>query len=430
MLPLGGKARRAKGASMTAVLAADPSLPRLGPGFLADPYPTYRAWREAGPIHWSTEFAGGAWIVTRHADVDRVLRDPAFSARRTAGWVHHDSPAGRRGRQRFQELFSRAMLFLDAPDHGRIRSVLQAAFRPAALAVIASTIENTLDELIDAVGGLPQFDFMEAVARPLPARVIASLMGLEDLPEDDLTRWSEDLAIFIGAMAPSAEQAERAQAALFAMLRFLQPGLQKRRAAPGDDLLGRLIQAESEGVVSAGPELLAQCVMLLFAGFETTRNLLGNGLQALLSHRAQWERLRRAPELAPAAVRELLRFDSPVQYTGRRVAVETILHGHVLRRGDLVLAMIASAHRDPAVFERPEALDIARPGKGSLSFGTGPHVCIGAALTSMEAQAVFRRLVQRWPQLELASDSPAWNGNAVYRGLTTLPVRPRAQAPR
>lgn len=407
---------------MGAALAADILPPPAGPDFLADPYPTYRAWREAGPIHWSAEFAGGAWIVTHHADVDRVLRDPAFSARRTAGWVQHDSPAGRRGRQRFQELFSRAMLFLDAPDHGRIRGVLQAAFRPAALASIASTIERTLDELMGAVDGLPEFDFMQAVARPLPARVIASLMGLDEVPEDELTAWSEDLAIFIGAMDPSAEQAERAHDALFGMLRFLQPALQKRRAAPGDDLLSRLVQAETEGVIQAGPELLAQCVMLLFAGYETTRNLLGNGLHALLSHRAQWERLRHTPELAPAAVRELLRFDSPVQYTGRRVAVETILHGHVLRRGDLVLPMIASANRDAAVYERPDELDIARQGKGPLSFGAGPHVCIGAALTSMEAQAVFRRLIQRWPDLALATGLPAWNGNAVYRGLSRLIV--------
>ena len=412
---------------MSAVLASE-SPPLVGPGFLADPYPTYRAWRDAGPIHWSTEFAGGAWIVTRHADVERVLRDPAFSAQRTAGWVRHDSPAGRRRRQGFQALFARAMLFLDAPDHGRIRGALQAAFRPAALAGVLPTIESTLDELLDAVDGLPQFDFMQAVARPLPARVIASLMGLDDIPEDDLTLWSEDLASFIGAMDPSPEQAERAQEALFSIVRRLQPVLQQRRAALGDDLISRLIQAESEGVVSAGPELLAQCVMLLFAGYETTRNLLGNGLHALLSHRAQWERLRRAPELLPTAVRELLRFDSPVQYTGRRVVVETVLHGRVLRRGDLVLAMIASGNRDPAVYERPDELDVTRQGRGLLSFGAGPHVCIGAALTSMEAQAVFRRLIGRWPELELATDLPSWNGNPVYRGLSTLLVRTRARS--
>jgi cytochrome P450 len=266
---------------------------------------------------------------------------------------------------------------------------------------------------------------MEAVARPLPARIIASLMGLDDMPEDELARWSEDLATFIGALDPSPEQAECAQEALFAMLRYLQPVLQERRAAPCDDLLGRLIQAEAQGHVQAGPEMLAQCVMLLFAGFETTRNLLGNGLHALLAHRAQWERLCRAPELLPVAVRELLRVDSPVQYTGRRVTAETVLHGRVLRRGDLVLAMIASANRDPAVYERPDELDVGRQGKGPLSFGSGPHVCIGAALTSMEARAVLRGLSRRWPDLELATDAPAWNGNAVDRGLSRLMVRAR-----
>lgn len=407
---------------MTALLSQQSTASFVDGHFESDPYPTYRAWRESGPVHWSSSFAGGAWIVSRHADVERVLRDPAYSARRTGGWVRHGR-AARRELQPFQQLFARALLFLDGSDHGRIRRVLHEAFRPTALQAIVPIIERTADELLDALEGQPTFDFMQAVARPLPARVIGALMGFAHAPADDFTAWCEDLATYIGAMEPSPEQAQRAQRALLDMVRRLQPMLAQRRAAPGDDLVSRLLEAEVQGLVTAGPELIAQCAMLLFAGYETTRNLLGNGLHALLSHRDQWKRLHQQSEWLPGAVREVLRYESPVQYTGRRVAADTILHGRALRRGDLVLAMIGAANRDPAVYERPDELDIARQGRAPLSFGAGPHVCIGAALSSMETQAVFARLIRRWPGLELAEDRPSWNGNPVYRGLRSLHVR-------
>ncbi|UUZ62833.1 cytochrome P450 [Polaromonas sp. P1-6] len=174
--------------------------------------------------------------------------------------------------------------------------------------------------------------------------------------------------------------------------------------------------------------MLAQCAMLLFAGFETTRHLLGSGLQALLAHPDQWQRLRQAPELLPGAVRELLRYDSPVQYTGRRVTTDLVLHGQQLRRGDLVVPLIGAANRDPRCYAQPDALDITRRDGSSLSFGSGPHVCIGAALTLMEAEIVFRQLLRRWPELSLVDATPHWIGNPLYRGLVTLPLRRGAPA--
>ncbi|GAC1354423.1 MAG: hypothetical protein NVSMB34_06190 [Variovorax sp.] len=183
-----------------------------------------------------------------------------------------------------------------------------------------------------------------------------------------------------------------------------------------------MVEAEAAGEIQGGAELLSQCAMLLFAGHETTRNLLGNGLQALLSHPAQWQRLQRDPALLPDAVRELLRYDSPVQYTGRRVATDLLLHGRLLRRGDLVVPLIGAANRDPTRYPEPDTLDVARDDGSSLSFGSGPHVCIGAALTRMEAEVALRQLVRRWPGLRLADSAPQWSGNPVYRGLVALPV--------
>jgi cytochrome P450 len=392
--------------------------------FLADPYPTYAALREAGPIHWSEAFFGGAWLLTRHADVEAVLRDSArFSAQRTGGWVMQ-SGAARRELKGFQQLFARAMLFVDAPDHTRLRGVLNAGFRGEVLQRLVPAITQRVDAMLDAVPAEAAFDFMPALARPLPAEVMAMLMDIPAADRGDFIAWSDDLAAFIGAPLPSLAQARRAQTGLLAMGGYFERLVPQRRAAPGDDLVSRLLHAEAAGGIRCGAELLAQCAMLLFAGHETTRNLLGNGLQALLAHPDQWQRLQREPGLLPGAVRELLRFESPVQYTGRRVATDLVLHGQQLRRGDLVVALIGAANRDPARYERADRLDIARRPGGLLSFGAGPHACIGAALSLMEAEIVFDRLLRRFPQLRLAEARPRWSGNAVYRGLSALPLRP------
>lgn len=409
---------------MSAVLRAPPlALGRaiVDPAFLADPYPTYRALRESGPIHWSDEFFGGAWLLTRHADVEHVLRDERFSAQRTGGWVTGSEDV--RGELAgFQQIFARALLFVDAPDHARIRKVLNAGFRPDLLRQLAPHMEQMVTELLDAVDGAPSFDFMQAVARPLPVRVIARLMGIDAAEHDEVMTWSSDLAAFIGAPLPTRELARRAQASLLAMTRYFEELLAIKRRTPGDDLVSRLLQAEASGEIEGGAELLSQCAMLLFAGHETTRNLLGNGLQALLSHPEQWRRLQHNPALLSGAMRELLRYDSPVQYTGRRVTTDLLLHGRLLRRGDLVVPLIGAANRDPARYREPDTLDVARNNGSSLSFGSGAHVCIGAALTKMEAEIVFRELLRRWSGLQLADAQAQWNGNPVYRGLVALSV--------
>jgi hypothetical protein len=415
-------------------------------GWLADPYPAWAALREAAPLHWRDDLLGGAWLLTRHADVDAVLRDDRrFSARRTGAWVGQGAPLDGEARA-FQALFARAMLFVDAPDHTRLRQVLNAGFRPALLQALAPRIEQCVQARLDAVEAAADesgadagvagavvagavandpgtFDFMAAVAGPLPAEVIALLMGIDTPDHARFAAWSEGLAAFIGAPRPTPALMQRAQRCLREMAAFFATLLQARQEAPGDGLLGLLLRAAQEGRVQAGPELLSQCAMLLFAGHETTRNLLGNGVCALLRHPAQWQRLQREPQRVPDAVRELLRYDSPVQYTARRVAQDLTLHGEPLRRGDLVVLHIGAANRDPRRHAEPDALDVTRRPGGHLSFGRGAHACIGAALSQMEAEAVLRQLLQRWPDLSLAGPPPRWNGNPVYRGLLDLKLR-------
>lgn len=418
---------------MNAVL--HPALPLVTDAFLRNPYPTYEALRAAGPIHWSDEFFGGAWLLTGHADVERVLRDPLFSAQRTGGWVMHtagerelSNEEARRELGLFQRLFARAMLFMDAPDHTRLRQVLMPAFRPAAMAALQADVEQLIAELVDGIERKSKsdpgpFDFIARFARPLPARVICRLMGIAAADQAEFIHWSDELATFIGAPQPRYEQARAAHVALQAMSAYFETVLPQKRQAPGEDLLSRLAVAEANGQVRGQAELLAQCAMLLFAGHETTRNLLGNGLQVLLSQPGAWAALVAEPALIPGAVRELLRYECPVQYTGRRVTTEVVLHGQRLKRGDLVVGLIGAANRDPAQYADPQRFDPRRKAGSSLAFGHGVHLCIGAALTLMEGEAALRALVRRWPGLRLAGDAaPDWVPNPVYRGLASLAV--------
>jgi cytochrome P450 len=414
------------------------------PDFFQNPYPYYAALRAAGPVHHSSAFSDGAWLITRHADVDAVLRDhQRFRAQRTGSWVmqHEGLPADRlRG---FQSLLARALLFVDEPDHPRLRMLMTPAFKQAALQEAQSSIKACVNHYLNALDRKLQtgaaVDWMSEVARPLPMQVVAMLMGIVQAPSHDssetllqdqkalaqMGHWCDDIAAFIGAVHASPAQTERAQSSVWALAGFLEPLIKARQKQPQNDWISLLTQAQAAGHIHNTSELLAQCVMLLFAGHETTRNLLGNGLHALLQNPLAWRQLRENPQQhLNTAVRELLRFDSPVQYTARRVAVDMRLQGQQLRRGDAVIALIASANHDPTRYIEPDQLKLHRSEGASLSFGAGPHACIGAALTLMEAQAVFSQVLQSWPGLRLTPEhTHQWHHNPVYRGLESLWVR-------
>ncbi|MEO6918297.1 MAG: cytochrome P450 [Collimonas sp.] len=409
--------------------------------FLNDPYPAYHALRAEGALHWSPEFCGGAWLLTGHADVASVLRDPRFSVRRAGGWANSSGPGAVTELREFKRIFSRSLLFVDAPQHTRLRQVMNAGFKPVALQELAPQIQVIVDRLLDEVlakagptaagqcAEFVQFDFMRDFARPLPALVIASMLGIAAEDRSDFVAWSDDIAAFIGSPTPTLEIARAAQVSLIAMNEYFRQLLPQRRAALGDDLMSQLIRAEASGGIITTKELLAQCCTLLFAGHETTRNLLGNGMLALLQHPQQWQALQATPSLLPSALKELLRFDSPVQYTGRRLKVDVEMHGQLMKKGDLVIPLIGAANRDPAKYTDPDRLDIQRNEGAHLSFGYGPHVCIGATLTYLEAEIAMRSVMQRLPQLRLASSTQSWGVNAVYRSLNALPLQFAHPAP-
>ncbi|OAM75300.1 biofilm PGA synthesis protein PgaC [Devosia elaeis] len=396
--------------------------------FLNDPYPFYSSWRAAGPLHWNEDFCGGAWLLTDYADVAGILRDPRCSVRRAGGWVNSSGPGAKSDLREFKRIFSRSLLFVDAPQHTRLRQVMNAGFKPQAMLALAPTIEAIVDDLLDSIieraaRGQAEFDFTDEFARPLPALVIAGMLGVNPADRAQFIAWSDDIAAFIGAPTPAMDIALRAQASAVAMSIYFRDLLPERRQRPGQDLVSQLLAAEATGGIITTKELLAQCCTLLFAGHETTRNLLGNGMLALLQHPHQWQRLIEAPALLPQALKELLRFDSPVQYTGRRLKADVELHGQVMKKGDLVIPLIGAANRDPAKFDAPDILDVNRNQGAHLSFGFGPHVCIGAALTYLEAEIAFRSVMRRLPQLALAGTAHVWGRNAAYRSLETLPLR-------
>jgi cytochrome P450 len=398
--------------------------------FYTNPYPVYHTLRTAGPLHYSEEFFGGAWLLAGYDDVAWALKDTTFlSAKRTGGWLNDMGVDAQRTLAPFQQIFARAMLFLDAPDHLRLRRLMMAGFRPDTLQRQAPTIQTRINTLIDEVerSTLPDqpFDFMAAVARPLPAQVIADFMGLDPEAQDAFTTWSDQIAAFIGHPHPSFELGQQAQRGALAMGEYFRRLIPARRRRPGTDILSSLLQIDVKNSMEASAELIAQCVMLLFAGHETTRNLLGNGLHALLSTPTHWDDLKQNPDaLLNLTLRELLRYDSPVQYTGRRVTTPFTRHGHTFHRGDLILPLIGAANRDPAIYTDPDVLRLDRREAPHLSFGLGAHVCIGAALTYLEADIALRTLLRRWPNLQLAPAalnlSTTRNRNAVYRGFERL----------
>src|SRR5450830_1348277 len=398
----------------------------INEAFLSDPYPAYHALRAQGALHWSPEFCGGAWLLTDYADVASALRDPRFSVRRAGGWANSSGPEAMTELREFKRIFSRSLLFVDPPQHTRLRQVMNAGFKPATLQTLAPKIQILVDDLLDkitAVDATSSFDFMRDFARPLPALVIAAMLGIAQADRTEFVAWSDDIADFIGSPTPTIEIARRAQTSLVAMNDYFKELLPQRRLHPGDDLVSLLIAAEAQGGIITTKELLAQCCTLLFAGHETTRNLLGNGMLALLQHPQQWQALQQDPALLPSALKELLRFDSPVQYTGRRLKVDVEMHGQVMKKGDLVIPLIGAANRDPAKFTAPDTLDITRNQGAHLSFGFGPHVCIGATLTYMEAEIALRSVMQRLPQLGLVGNTQSWGENAVYRSLNRLPLQ-------
>ena len=388
-----------------------------------DPYPLYRALRETAPVHRSGH--DGVWYVSRHADCLKLFLDSG-SGRKPAGvpssrpfFVSHDEA------RRFTRRQSRTMLWSNPPDHGRLRRLVNRAFSAPSVEDLRPRITAWVDGCLDAMVEAGDVDVVATLGR-LPIRVIGELLGV---PEADLPGlrglFREPLRGGTDEHGGDVAEAEAADAAIDAYFADL---VAQRRAAPRGDLLSALVAARDGEDRLSEPELLTTAALIFGAGFVTTTNLIGNGLLALLRHPAEMARLWADPGLAPSAVEELLRWDSPVQLNGRYLFNPVELPGQVIDAGESVLTMTAGANRDPGRFADPERFDIARTDNHPLSFGWGIHHCLGAQLARLEGQIVFRRLAERTASIHLLDDEPSWEQGVFLRGLTYLPVRLRARS--
>ena len=409
--------------------AADNLLLRilLDPEARRDPYPLYRELRERAPVLRSSV---GALVISRYDDCLEVLRDPRLGrgtrARLRGELPMPDVPAGfdvdlEQSRE-FFERAANAMLFSDPPDHTRLRRLASRAFTPQRVEALRPAVQAMVDELLDDMAATEEVDVVASLAFPLPVTVIGELLGV---PAADRARFRPLVGAGVAALDPTATSADLARAAAVQeeMAEYFVDLVAERRRRPEADLLSGLAAARDEGDALTDDEVIGTAILLFAAGFETTTNLIGNGLLALLRHPDQLERWRADPGLARSGVEELLRWDSPVQLNGRTALEPAEAAGEPLERGDFVTVLAAGANRDPARFADPEVLDVGRADNAPLSFGWGIHHCLGAALARMEGEVVFNSLLARFRTIELTADEPERKPTLVLRGLATLPVR-------
>ena len=380
-----------------------------------DPYPVYAALRERDPVHRSGLM--NSWLFTRHADIDTILRD-----HRRFGNDPRKGKLSRRQRANLPADEEFTMLFLDPPDHKRLRALVNKAFTPKAVNALEPHIRKLLGALLDEIEDPAGFDLMQAVAQPLPVIVIAEMLGVPPEDRAQFKVWSDQRARTLEPVIDARERAA-SEAAAIALDAYFRPIIQERREAPQDDIVSALAQAEEEGDRLTEREMLNMLRLLLIAGNETTTNLIGNGVLALLRHPDQLQRLREDPSLIPSAVDELLRFDSPVQTDFRRALEDCEVNGFPLKKRDNIVVLLGAANRDPEVFEDPDRLDVGRGDRSHLSFGRGIHHCIGAPLARLEGRIVLEVLLERFSQISLRGEHPRFRNSIVLRGLESLPVR-------
>ena len=389
----------------------------LDPGVLANPYPLFRRLRTEDPVHWDAFLH--TWVVTRYVDVLEVLH--TFSANRT----HTPEKLQAMGLSQISplaQLMVKQMLFMDPPGHTRLRSLASYAFSPARVAVLRSHIREIVNRLLDEVQNKGQMDIIADLAEPLPAIVTAEMLGVPLNDRHQLKTWSANFAEMLGNFQHNPEHATRMLRTVQDMTAYFRDRIRELKDIPREGLVHSLMTAEIDGDRLTEEEVVANSIVTMVGGLETTTNLVGNGVLTLLRNPGEMERLQKDQSLIPSAVEEMLRYESPSQHTGRLAPEDVELGGKVLRKGQAVMAVMAAANRDPERFPDPERFDVARTDNRHLAFGYAAHFCFGAALARVEGQEAFEAIVRRLHSVELQPGTLVWRNNLGLRGLTALPV--------
>ncbi len=395
---------------------------------IANPYPIYSDMRTQDPVHWNEPV--GTWVLTRYSDVIETLRDRRMSVDRISAYSDRIPEPMQEKIAPILHIFSDMMLLSDPPKHTRLRSLANKAFTPRVVDNMRSHIQDIVDQSLDAVEGSGRMDVINDLAYPLPVRVICEMLGVAPEDQDQFKEWTDHLAIFLGDIRRAAQHVEVAQRSALDMIEYLKEIIKECRQNPRDDLISALVAAEEQGDTFSQDELYSMFVLLQIGGHETTTNLIGNGLLALLQNPDQLLKLRNSPALLETAVEELLRYHSPIQATARIATEDLEIGGNPISAGQYISTYLAAANRDPDQFPDPDRLDITRQENRHLAFSFGPHFCLGAALARLEGQIAIGTVLRRMPQLRLepplSVEAPLeefhWRDNPVFHGLESLPV--------
>jgi cytochrome P450 len=383
----------------------------------------YARMHEGGPLHLlDVDGQWGAWAIFSHAECSSIAKDPKLSAKRAQQMLALLPPGSQSEFRELARMLNLWLIFMDAPEHTRLRKLLNKGFSPAAIEGLRPQVEVIVDGMLKPLRRGSEVDLMSEFANPMPVRIISEMLGVPQEQHDTFINWSRAIAAFRGSPDRTVEHARAAQDALIAMTDFFRKTVAERRRNKGSDLISLLIDIEEEGEVLTEEELYAQCIALLFAGHETTRNLIGNGMYTLLKHPQQLVELREKPEMIRTAVEEILRFESPVQFTARVLKEDLEVCGQRIPKKWTILCMLGAANRDPKQFKEPNQLDLKRLNNQHLAFSAGPHFCIGSQLARLEGQVALLNLVQRFPEMRLAGSRPEWAPTFGLRGLKSLAV--------
>jgi pimeloyl-[acyl-carrier protein] synthase len=389
----------------------------LEPQVLADPYPLYERLRREDPVHWDPYLH--AWVVTRYADVITVLHD--FSAARTPT-PEQLSAIGLAKLTPLARVMVKQMLFLDPPSHSRIRGLAACAFTPARVSALKNRIQQLADELLDKVAPAGRMDVLADFAEPLPAIVTSELFGVPTEFALQLKTWSAKFAEMLGNFQHNPDRIPSMLDTIENLTEFFRKAVEDQKKNPCPGLVHSLVKAELDGDRLSEEEIIANCIITLVGGLETTTNLIGNGMLTLLCHPDEMHRLRSDPALIVSAVEELLRFESPSQHTARLAPADLELGGKAIRKRQAVIAVMGAGNRDPERFPDPNRLDLARPDNRHLAFGWAAHFCFGAPLARLEGQVAFATLLNRFPYITLEPGPIVWRENLGLRGLKALHV--------
>lgn len=396
-----------------------PQFNPLSHEFRKDPYPIYARLRAEAPV---SRNALGAWLLTRYEDVSAALRDPRFGAHSIAANIRRKQHLlDARRIETLADACEQWLMLLNPPDHTRIRRLVNRPFTPSAIRQLRPSIDRIVQAAIDQALPTGRLDVVNDLAVPLAVAMISQILGVPEDGKHRVLAWTDGLSRMLDPLRSLEDYAEMSDVAgEFAA--YFRELFHQRRKAPKDDLISALISAETDDQVTE-KELLSVCMLLFASGEKTTVNLIGNGILALIQHRAQLDLLRARPELVPAAIQELLRYDSPVQLSTRIPCEDMTFGGQTIPAGSLVFLAIGAANRDPARFADPDRLDLERPDNRHLAFSGGIHYCLGAALAVVEGEAAIGAIVRQVPDLELATEEIEWQREIIFRGPRALPVR-------